>query len=55
METEIRYYFNEESEQKIIDYLKGFNELTYKGIFYEKTEQYNHPMEKYNFYSKEID
>ena len=32
METEIRYYFNEESEQKIIDYLKGFNELTYKGI-----------------------
>ena len=34
METEIRYYFNEESEQKIIDYLKGFNELTYKVIFY---------------------
>lgn len=55
METEIRYYFNEESEQKIIDYLKWFNELTYKGIFYEKTDQYNHPMEKYNFYSKEID
>ena len=55
METEIRYYYNEESEQKIIEYLKKFNELTYKGTFYEKTDQYNHPMEKYNFYSKEID
>lgn len=55
METEIRYYFNEASEQKIIEYIKDFKELTYQGRFYEKTDQYNHPMKKYNFYSKEID
>ena len=55
METEIRFYYSTESKDDIINYLKKFNELEYKGRFYECTDQYNHPMEKYDFYSKEID
>lgn len=55
METEVRFYYSIESKDKIIDYFKSFNELTYKGRFYECTDQYNHPMEEYDFYSKNID
>ena len=45
METEIRYYYSQKSKDKIIKYLKKF----------KCTDQYNHPMKKYDFYSKEID
>ena len=55
METEIRYYYSQKSKDKIIKYLKKFKELKYQGRFYECTDQYNHPMKKYDFYSKEID
>jgi hypothetical protein len=55
METEIRFYYSIDSKDKVIDYLKKFNELEYKGRFYECTDQYNHPMKEYDFYSKEID
>ena len=55
METEIRFYYSPKSKDKIIDYLKQFEELEYLGRFYECTEQYNHPMKEYDFYSKEID
>ena len=55
METEVRFYYSIESKDKIIDYFKSFNELTYKGRFYECTDQYNHPMKEYDFYSKKID
>lgn len=55
METEIRYYFSLESENKIIDYLKKYNNLEYTGTFYEKTDQYNHPMKDYDFYDLSID
>ena len=55
METEIRFYYRKEDAKNIIDYFKTFNDLEYKGRFYEKTDQYNHPMKEYNFYSKEID
>ncbi len=55
METEIRYYFSKNSKEKIINKLNTFTELKYQGTFYEKTDQYNHPMKKYDFYSKEID
>ena len=55
METEIRYYYSQKSKDKIIKYLKNFKELKYQGRFYECTDQYNHPMKKYDFYSKEID
>ena len=55
METEIRFYYSIDSKDSIIKYLKKFSELKYKGRFYEVTDQYNHPMKKYDFYSKEID
>ena len=55
METEIRFYYSIESKDTVINYLKNFEELTFKGRFYECTDQYNHPMKKYDFYSKEID
>ncbi len=55
METEIRFYYSIESKDDIINYFKTFKELDYKGRFYECTEQYNHPMKKYDFYSKSID
>ena len=55
METEVRFYYSLESKDEVINYLKKFEELNYKGIFYECTDQYNHPMEEFNFYSQEID
>jgi hypothetical protein len=55
METEIRFYYANESKKDLIDYLKSFKELSYKGRYHEITDQYNHPMKEYDFYSKEID
>ncbi len=55
METEIRFYYSIESKDTVINYLKKFEKLTFKGRFYECTDQYNHPMKKYDFYRKEID
>lgn len=55
METEIRYYFSKNSKEKILNKLNMFDELKYQGTFYEKTDQYNHPMKKYDFYNKSID
>ncbi len=55
METEVRFYYSNNSKDKIINYLKKYNELNYLGRYYECTDQYNHPMKEYNFYSKEID
>ena len=55
METEIRYYFSKNSKDKILDKLNTFKELNYKGTFYEKTDQYNHPMQEFDFYDKKID
>ena len=55
METEIRFYYSISSKDKVINYLKSFKDLKDKGRFYECTDQYNHPMKKYNYYSKEID
>ena len=55
METEIRFYYSIDSKDKVLKHLKKFKELNNKGRFYECTDQYNHPMKKYDFYSKEID
>ena len=55
METEIRFYYSSDSKDKIIKYLRKYKELHYKGRFYEKTDQYNHPMKKYDYYSLDID
>ncbi len=55
METEIRFYYSIASKDDIINYFNTFDELNYKGRFYECTDQYNHPMKEYDFYSKKID
>ena len=55
METEVRFYYSLDSENKIIEKLKTIEGLIYDDRYYEKTDQYNHPMKEYNFYSKEID
>ncbi len=55
METEVRFYYSSDSKEEILKFLNGFSELNYKGRFYECTDQYNHPMKEFDFYSKEID
>lgn len=55
IETEVRFLYSLSEEEKILNYLKSFPQLTYKGCFDEKTIQYNHPMKEYDYYSKEID
>ncbi len=55
METEVRFYYSIDSKEKIINYLNKFKELKYKGRFYECTDQYNHPMREYDFYSMDTD
>lgn len=53
IETETRVLFELKEEQNILDKLNKISDLIYKGKFYEKTIQYNHP--NTDFYSKEID
>ncbi len=55
MEIEVRFYYSSSELDKILNYLKSFDELNYIGKFYEETKQYNHPMKELDFYSKEID
>lgn len=55
IETETRVLFSLDKEEEIIKELNNMDDLIYKGKFYEKTIQYNHPDEKIDFYSKEID
>lgn len=55
METEVRFYYSCTSKDNIIKYLDTFKELEFQGRFYEITDQYNHPMKEYDFYSKDID
>ena len=55
METEVRFYYSIDSKKDILNYLKKYKELNYIGRYYECTDQYNHPMKKYDFYNKDID
>ena len=55
IETETRVLFSLDKEEEIIKKLNEIDDLIYKGKFYEKTIQYNHPDKKIDFYSKEID
>ena len=55
VESEVRYYYSLSEEKKIVDFLKTFSDLQYKGKFYEKTIQYDHPNQEYSFYSKDVD
>ena len=55
METEVRFYYSIKNLDKVLNYLKSFKELKYDGRFYECTDQYNHPMKEYDFYSDDVD
>ncbi len=55
METEVRFYYSLNSEDKIIEKLKEIDGLKYDDRYYERTDQYNHPMKEFDFYTKEID
>ena len=55
MEAELRYYYGFNEYEKLLEKLNEFRELEYKGCYFEKTLQYDHPMEEYSFYNKKID
>lgn len=55
IETETRVLFPLCKEEEIIKKFNNLDDMIYKGKFYEKTIQYNHPNDEINFYSKEID
>ena len=55
MEYEVRFYYNINELNNILNNLKKENELKEQPRTYEKTIQYNHSDERYNFYSQKID
>lgn len=55
MEYEVRFYYANEELNNIIKKLKEIPNLKEQPRTYEKTVQYNHCDERFNFYSKEID
>ena len=55
MEYEVRYYYPISKMKEIEEILSKFKELKKSLRTYEKTIQFNHCDERYNFYSKEID
>ncbi len=55
MEEEIRFYYSLEEYEELLEKYKNNSELKYEGCFFERTLQYDHPEEKFSFYSKEID
>lgn len=55
MEYEVRYYFNTNRKEEIINKLTSIDEITMKKRCYEKTSQFDHPSADNSFYSKEID
>lgn len=55
MEYEVRYYYPLSKMKEIEEILSKFEELKKSLRTYEKTIQFNHCDERYNFYSKEVD
>lgn len=55
MEYEVRYYYPISKKKEIEEILSKFEELKKSLRTYEKTIQFNHCDERYNFYSKEVD
>ena len=55
MEYEVRFYYANEELNNIIKKLKEIPNLKGQPRTYEKTVQYNHCDERFNFYSEEID
>ncbi len=55
MEYEVRFYYAKETLDDILNKLQKISDLKELPRTYEKTIQYNHSDERYNFYSLEID
>ncbi len=55
MEYEVRFYYANEELNNILKKLKQVSNLKEQIRTYEKTIQYNHSDERFNFYSQEID
>lgn len=55
MEYEVRFYYSTEKLNDLISKLENISELKKELRTYEKTIQFNHCDERYNFYSKGID
>ena len=55
MEYEVRFYYESEELKKILENLRKERDLKEQPRTYEKTIQYNHSDERFDFYSKEID
>ena len=55
MEYEVRFYYESEELKNILKGLKGESGLKEQPRTYEKTIQYNHSDERFDFYSNEID
>ncbi len=54
-ELECRYYFSDKELDKVLKKLKGFDDLLFKGKYYEETSQYDVVDSKYSFYNEDID
>ena len=55
MEYEVRFYYNMDDLDNIIEKLKKIDGLEKQSRTYEKTIQYNHCDSKYDFYSQKVD
>ncbi len=55
MENEVRFYYSSDRYEELNSTLSKYIELKNEGCYYEKTVQYNHPIEENSFYRKEID
>lgn len=55
MEYEVRFYYESEELKNILKNLNNEINLKEQPRTYEKTIQYNHSDERFDFYSKEID
>lgn len=55
MEYEVRFYYATGELNNILDNLRKDSDLSSRARTYEKTIQFNHSDERYNFYSNEID
>ena len=55
MEYEVRFYFNTNKKDEIINKLKEINDIIMKKRCYEKTSQFDNPNSDFSFYSKNID
>ena len=55
MEYGVRYYYNSNELENLLNKIKSFKELNVDIRTYEKTIQYNHSNSEFSFYSKEVD